>query len=210
MTTISRVKLVEEVMRGDIGSLYQNLMYKLKTDLEEDLKQEINKNNKTLNLYKFVKSFLKKLDVNQKHKFDGLIKDENKYYLCDGYRLFEFGQCIDGIPLVDNKIRFASMLREVKMDANIEINLKNDELLYMCIQQKNKKDKNGVIFKQGGKNYGFNETYMIDALRVIKDAKVYISENPIKPIYVTGSNNINVMILPIKVPQDCTDEEGVS
>ena len=69
-------------------------------------------------------------------------------------------------------------------------------LKFECAKAKTVKNM-PVIFEFNGKRYGYNPKYILDALRVIKNPKVYLSDNN-SPMYVQGEE-INAMILPVKL-----------
>lgn len=197
MTTISKLKLLNEIISK--GEYYR--LQLLKEDLEKELYQEANKEKGTTNTYKFATSFIKKLDKFQKQKFAGLEHDNEKYYLCDGYRAFEFSENIEGISQTNNGLKFSSLFEDAKNNAVFELHIDNKDLKFMCEQQKTIETIPLVKFNQNGKKYGFNGNYMLDVFKIIKNPKVYISDNTVAPFYIIGENNINAFLLPVRMPQ---------
>lgn len=194
MTTEGKLKLVNEILSDyNITKVLQ-----LRTALEEDLRQELagSKGKSSLNLYKFVKSFIDKEVDEHKKDLKGLINKLDKYYLCNGYMAFEFADKIDQIDIVENQIALDVLFKDIKKAATNEY-MDIDSLKFECAKVKTQKNM-PVIFEFNGKRYGFNPKFILNSLKVIKNPKVYLPDNNTSAMYIEG-DNANAMILPIRI-----------
>ena len=198
MTTTSKLKLINDFLSTNDF----RFILKLKENLEEQLKQEVAKSNGNIDIYKFITGFIKKLDDTKKFRFNGLEEVNGKYYLCDGYRAFEFLEKIEGINITNNGMTFDKIFDDCKKSAINELDLKIEELKFLCEKQKTIDKKKPIILEQNDKKYGFNCEYILQVLKLLKNPKIFISDNNTAPIYIEGENNINAIVLPCRIHED--------
>jgi hypothetical protein len=191
MNISERLRIVELALKGEWSGLFQ-----LKEILEAELMEELNRKLGTTDLFKFAKKFIKGCDKNRP-EFTGLMEQNSKYYLCDGYRAFEFDKDIVGIDKIPAPINFEGL-----MDLDVSITLDVKDLKFTCAKHKALETNTPVIYE----GYGFNACNILDALSLIKDPIFMVAPNNHYPALVTGSNGIRAMILPFRIDEPEPEE----
>ena len=132
-------------------------------ELKEIMYNELNKlvtssKNKKVNIYSFVKKFIKKKDM--RDDFRGVIEQEGRFFLCDGVRLIEINEKPEGIKEVITKIDCISFMNNASENM-VELDLTSEQLELEC-----RTAEEYVIFEKEGVKHGFNPKLLLDFIKL--------------------------------------------
>lgn len=197
MTLKTKVQLINSLYHEGYDIIK---IQKLKEALEEELRISLLGSKKKIDLYKFAKKFISDKNI-VKEDFKGLIQESDKYYLCNGYMLIEFLQPIEGIEITNCTMKPSTLFPDISLYTEYI----DDEILVKC---KRTLKGNPCIITHNNVRYGFNPTYLENALKCITKPQIFLSDPPYNPMLIIGDNDVRAMILMVRLPAEENDDNS--
>lgn len=182
---------------------HENPVYRAAAELLVDLRAKLDTRTTPKTTAAAVKRVIANVD-SRRPEFKGIFPYNEKFVVCDGYRLIRLNADITSLPHVANEFGVDAAMRGVVTHGETLILPSIPDLKAFLAEEKARKKR------EGAKNFklrtycldGFiyvNPQYLFDMLEALPDAVAYRPGKPASPIYFRADNGDGILC-PVRKP----------
>lgn len=181
---------------------------KLITELRLDI-VATNKVGK-FNVKNYFKKFYNSIDIYYRPAFKGFYKLNDKWIICDGYKLVELqnprdNEIAEALEVVNKAEKYTIDYENIKSpeltEHKIDMDLLQKTINYNKTQKKESKIPYIDNFDDKGTKIGINAEWLYDLLQLNNTDTVGYGTTPVSPVSIT-SDDYKCILLPIKLTEE--------
>ncbi len=139
---------------------------------------------------------------NSRPEMQGIFAYENRFVICDGYRLLRLNSDISSLPHVTNDFDVGSAMKGVGPTEEILKLPTVGELRAFIAASKSKHGRKSLLDPYCIDGFVWcNPQYLIDMIQALPKCTAYKPKKTVSPIYFQAANGDDGMLLPVRPPK---------